>query len=96
MLLIAQLCTMEGVYLFSHRLHKKNKTYVTKNESEIKQRLHIEEAKKNINWYICKDRQQQCGNQSKVSKKDIVSPGHVSIVARDGGVPIRAGHRSIS
>ena len=58
------------------------------------------EAKKGISTGIsAKDRAKtiKVATKSNVTKKDIVSPGHVfPIVARDGGVLIRAGHTEAS
>ena len=72
-----------------------------KNESRNQTAFTVSiEAKKGISTGIsAKDRATtiKVATQSKVSKKDIVSPGHVfPIVARDGGVLIRAGHTEAS
>ena len=58
------------------------------------------EAKKGVTTGIsAKDRAHtiRIASKKKVSKKDIVSPGHVfPIIARDGGVLVRAGHTEAS
>ena len=72
-----------------------------KNESRNQTAFTVSiEAKKGISTGIsAKDRSTtiKVATKLKVSKKDIVSPGHVfPIVARDGGVLIRAGHTEAS
>ena len=58
------------------------------------------EAKKGITTGIsAKDRARtiKIASKKKVNKKDIVSPGHVfPIIAKDGGVLVRAGHTEAS
>ena len=58
------------------------------------------EAKKGITTGIsAKDRSRtiKIASKKNVSKKDIVSPGHVfPIIAKDGGVLVRAGHTEAS
>ena len=68
-----------------------------KNESRNQTAFTVSiEAKKGISTGIStKDKAKtiKVATKSNVTKKDIVSPGHVfPIVARDGGVLIRAGH----
>ena len=72
-----------------------------KNESEIKQHLQFLLRQKRVFQQVSlrKIGQQRLEwlPKQKVSKKDIVSPGHVfPIVAKDGGVLIRAGHTEAS
>ena len=72
-----------------------------KNESRNQTAFTVSiEAKKGISTGIsAKDRATtiKVATKSNVSKKEIVSPGHVfPIVARDGGVLIRAGHTEAS
>ncbi len=86
----------------SSQAKKLNLNYMSpKNESRNQTAFTVSiEAKKGISTGIsAKDRATtiKVATQSKVSKKDIVSPGHVfPIVARDGGVLIRAGHTEAS
>ena len=81
---------------------KLNLNYMSpKNESRNQTAFTVSiEAKKGISTGIsAKDRAKtiKVATKFNVSKKDIVSPGHVfPIVARDGGVLIRAGHTEAS
>ena len=81
---------------------KLNLNYMSpKNESRNQTAFTVSiEAKKGISTGIsAKDRATtiKVATKSNVSKKDIVSPGHVfPIVAREGGVLIRAGHTEAS
>ena len=81
---------------------KLNLNYMSpKNESRNQTAFTVSiEAKKGITTGIsAKDRAKtiKVATRSNVSKKDIVSPGHVfPIVAKDGGVLIRAGHTEAS
>ncbi len=81
---------------------KLNLNYMSpKNESRNQTAFTVSiEAKKGISTGIsAKDRATtiKVATKSNVSKRDIVSPGHVfPIVARDGGVLIRAGHTEAS
>ena len=81
---------------------KLNLNYMSpKNESRNQTAFTVSiEAKKGISTGIsAKDRAKtiKVATNSKVSKYDIVTPGHVfPIVARDGGVLIRAGHTEAS
>ena len=81
---------------------KLNLNYMSpKNESRNQTAFTVSiEAKKGISTGIsAKDRATtiKIATKLNVSKKDIVSPGHVfPIVARDGGVLIRAGHTEAS
>ena len=58
------------------------------------------EAKKGITTGIsAKDRAKtiKIASKKNVNKKDIVSPGHIfPIIAKDGGVLVRAGHTAVS
>ena len=67
---------------------------------EIKQLLQflLKQKKEFQQVYLLKIELQQLKlQQNLMSKKEIVSPGHVfPIVARDGGVLIRAGHTEAS
>ena len=81
---------------------KLNLNYMSpKNESRNQTAFTVSiEAKKGISTGIsAKDRATtiKVATKTNVSKKDIVSPGHVfPIVAKDGGVLIRAGHTEAS
>ena len=81
---------------------KLNLNYMSlKNESRNQTAFTVSiEAKKGISTGIsAKDRATtiKVATKNNVSKKDIVSPGHVfPIVAKDGGVLIRAGHTEAS
>ncbi len=86
----------------SFQAKKLNLNYMSpKNESRNQTAFTVSiEAKKGISTGIsAKDRATtiKIATNLNVSKKDIVSPGHVfPIVARDGGVLIRAGHTEAS
>ena len=86
----------------SSQAKKLNLNYMSpKNESRNQTAFTVSiEAKKGISTGIsAKDRATtiKVATKLKVSKTDIVSPGHVfPIVARDGGVLIRAGHTEAS
>ncbi len=88
--------------LDSYQAKKLNLNYMSpKNESRNQTAFTVSiEAKKGISTGIsAKDRATtiKVATKSNVSKKDIVSPGHVfPIVAKDGGVLIRAGHTEAS
>ena len=88
--------------LDSSQAKKLNLNYMSpKNESRNQTAFTVSiEAKKGISTGIsAKDRATtiKVATKSNVSKKDIVSPGHVfPIVAREGGVLIRAGHTEAS
>ena len=86
----------------SNQAKKLNLNYMSpKNESRNQTAFTVSiEAKRGISTGIsAKDRATtiKVATKLKVSKTDIVSPGHVfPIVARDGGVLIRAGHTEAS
>ena len=88
--------------LNSSQSKKLNLNYMSlKNESRNQTAFTVSiEAKKGISTGIsAKDRATtiKVATKNNVSKKDIVSPGHVfPIVAKDGGVLIRAGHTEAS
>tara|TARA_B100000965_G_scaffold404780_1_gene436576 strand:- start:2636 stop:3736 length:1101 start_codon:yes stop_codon:yes gene_type:complete len=88
--------------LNSSQSKKLNLNYMSlKNESRNQTAFTVSiEAKKGISTGIsAKDRATtiKVATKSNVSKKDIVSPGHVfPIVAKEGGVLIRAGHTEAS
>ena len=88
--------------LDANQAKKLNLNYMSlKNESRNQTAFTVSiEAKKGITTGIsAKDRAKtiKIATKPNVSKKDIVSPGHVfPIVARDGGVLIRAGHTEAS
>ena len=88
--------------LDSFQAKKLNLNYMSpKNESRNQTAFTVSiEAKKGISTGIsAKDRARtiKIATKPNVSKKEIVSPGHVfPIVARDGGVLIRAGHTEAS
>ena len=88
--------------LDANQAKKLNLNYMSlKNESRNQTAFTVSiEAKKGITTGIsAKDRAKtiKIATKPNVSKKDIVSPGHVfPIVAKDGGVLIRAGHTEAS
>ena len=88
--------------LNNYQAKKLNLNYMSpKNESRNQTAFTVSiEAKKGISTGIsAKDRARtiKVATKKNVSKKDIVSPGHVfPIVAKDGGVLIRAGHTEAS
>ena len=88
--------------LDTYQAKKLNLNYMSpKNESRNQTAFTVSiEAKKGISTGIsAKDRATtiKVATKLNVSKKDIVSPGHVfPIVAKDGGVLIRAGHTEAS
>ena len=88
--------------LNSSQAKKLNLTYMTPiNQSRNKTAFTISiEAKKGISTGIsAKDRARtiKIATKKNANKKDIVSPGHVfPIIAKDGGVLVRAGHTEAS
>ena len=88
--------------LNSHQAKKLNLTYMSPvNQSRFQTAFTVSiEAKKGISTGIsAKDRSRtiKIATKKNVNKNEIVSPGHVfPIIARDGGVLVRAGHTEAS